>query len=37
MKKVAVHVLGCKVNQYEIEGIKELFREKNYKIVDFDE
>ena len=37
MKKVAVHVLGCKVNQYEIEGIKELFRERHYKIVDFDE
>jgi len=37
VKKVAVHVLGCKVNQYEIEGIKELFRKRNYKIVDFDE
>jgi len=36
-KKVAVHVLGCKVNQYEIEGIKELFRERDYEIVDFDE
>ena len=36
-KKVAVHVLGCKVNQYEIEGIKELFKKKDYEIVDFDE
>lgn len=37
MKKVAVHVLGCKVNQYEIEGIKELFLKRDYQIVDFDE
>ena len=36
-KKVAVHVLGCKVNQYEIEGIKELFKKRDYEIVDFDE
>ncbi|KUO51427.1 MAG: tRNA (N(6)-L-threonylcarbamoyladenosine(37)-C(2))-methylthiotransferase MtaB [Desulfitibacter sp. BRH_c19] len=36
-KKVAVHVLGCKVNQYEVEGIKELFKEKGYEIVDFAE
>ena len=37
MRKVAVHVLGCKVNQYEAEGIKELFRKRDYEIVDFDE
>lgn len=36
-KKVAVHVLGCKVNQYELEGIKELFIEKDYQIVNFNE
>lgn len=36
-KRVAVHVLGCKVNQYEIEAIIQLFKEKNYSIVDFEE
>jgi len=36
-RTVAVHVLGCKVNQYEIEGIKELFKKRDYEIVDFDE
>ena len=37
MKKVASHVLGCKVNQYESEAIAELFAQKGYEIVDIDE
>ncbi|KYO65163.1 tRNA (N(6)-L-threonylcarbamoyladenosine(37)-C(2))-methylthiotransferase MtaB [Thermovenabulum gondwanense] len=37
MPKVAFYTLGCKVNQAETEAMMELFREKNYNIVDFDE
>ena len=37
MKKVAFYTLGCKVNQYETEGMIDLFRNSGYKIVDFEE
>lgn len=36
MKKVAFYTLGCKVNQYDTEGIIELFEQKNYEVVDFE-
>ena len=36
-KTVAFHTLGCKVNQAEGESMKTLFREHNYKVVDFRE
>lgn len=32
--KVAFHTLGCKVNQYETEALKEKFSEKGYFVVD---
>lgn len=35
-KKVAIHTLGCKVNQYDSEAVVALFRDHNYEIVDFD-
>ncbi len=35
--KVAFHTLGCKVNQYETQGMEALFREKNYEVVSFSE
>jgi len=34
--KVAFHTLGCKVNQYETETLREMFVNKNYEIVDDD-
>lgn len=37
MKKVAFYTLGCKVNQYETEGMIDLFKKNGYKIVDFQE
>ncbi|MBC7959375.1 MAG: tRNA (N(6)-L-threonylcarbamoyladenosine(37)-C(2))-methylthiotransferase MtaB [Vallitaleaceae bacterium] len=37
MLKVGFHTLGCKVNQYETEAIVELFEQRGYEIVDFDE
>lgn len=37
MKKVAFYTLGCKVNQYETEGMIDLFKNAGYKIVDFQE
>lgn len=37
IKKVAAYTLGCKVNQYETEGVLSIFREKGYEIVGFDE
>lgn len=37
MKSVALHNLGCKVNSYEIDVIRQLLQEKGYKIVPFDE
>ena len=32
--KAAFHTLGCKVNQYETEAMKEQFRAAGYEIVD---
>lgn len=37
MPKVAFYTLGCKVNQYESDAMAELFRERGYELVDFDE
>lgn len=37
IKKAAFCTLGCKVNQYETEAIKELFLDRNYEIVPFNE
>lgn len=36
-EKVAFYTLGCKVNQYETEALIELFREKGFEIVDFND
>ncbi|MFP4478877.1 MAG: tRNA (N(6)-L-threonylcarbamoyladenosine(37)-C(2))-methylthiotransferase MtaB [Candidatus Izemoplasmatales bacterium] len=35
--KVAFYTLGCKVNAYETEAIMELFMEKGYDVVDYDD
>lgn len=37
MGKVAFHTLGCRVNQYETEGIKLQFLKKGYEVVDFND
>lgn len=37
MKKIAFTTLGCKVNLYDSEAMAELFADKGYEIVDFDE
>lgn len=37
MKSVALYNLGCKVNSYEMEGMRQALLEKGYKIVPFDE
>ncbi|MBE0466138.1 MAG: tRNA (N(6)-L-threonylcarbamoyladenosine(37)-C(2))-methylthiotransferase MtaB [Candidatus Desulforudis sp.] len=37
MKTVAFHTLGCKVNQYETQGLAALFRERGYQVVPFEE
>lgn len=37
MKSAAFFTLGCKVNQYETEGMEELFRKHGYTITSFDE
>ncbi|MBA1337156.1 MAG: tRNA t(6)A37-methylthiotransferase [Firmicutes bacterium] len=37
MKSVAFFTLGCKVNQYETEGMEELFRKHGYGVTSFDE
>lgn len=37
MKSVAFYTLGCKVNTYETEAMAALFKQKNYKIVPFEE
>lgn len=37
MKKVALYNLGCKVNSYETEGMRQSFAQKGYSIVPFDE
>ena len=34
-KRCAFYTLGCKVNQYDTEGLIELFRKRGYEIVDF--
>lgn len=36
-KKVAFHTLGCKVNIYETEAMKELIKKAGYEIVEFEE
>ncbi len=36
-KKIAVLTLGCKVNSYDTEAMLELFLEKQYVVVEFDE
>lgn len=36
-KTVAFYTLGCKVNQYETNAMKQKFIEENYEIVDFEE
>ena len=35
--KVAFHTLGCKVNIYETEAMKELYRAQDYEVVEFDD
>jgi len=35
--KVAITTLGCKVNQYESAALADLFRDRGYQVVDFDE
>lgn len=37
MKRVALHTLGCKVNAYETEIMRQSLREKGYHIVPFEE
>lgn len=37
MKNVALFNLGCKVNSYEMEGMRQALLEKGYNIVPFDE
>lgn len=37
MKKVALYNLGCKVNSYETEGMRQSLLQKGYSIVPFDE
>ncbi|MBM7855713.1 threonylcarbamoyladenosine tRNA methylthiotransferase MtaB [Desulfohalotomaculum tongense] len=36
-KTVAIHTLGCKVNQVESSAIAEMFKENGYRPVDFDQ
>ena len=35
MKNIAFHNLGCKVNSYELDAMKQIAQEKGYNIVDF--
>lgn len=37
MKKVALHNLGCKVNSYETEAMRQALEENGYEIVSFNE
>ena len=37
MKKVAFITLGCKVNTYETEGMKRIFENDGYEVVEPDE
>ncbi|HHX01478.1 MAG TPA: tRNA (N(6)-L-threonylcarbamoyladenosine(37)-C(2))-methylthiotransferase MtaB [Firmicutes bacterium] len=36
-KRVALHTLGCKVNQYDSEAITAQFRARGYEVVDFNQ
>lgn len=36
-KRVAIHTLGCKVNQYESASLAGLFLERGYRLVGFDD
>lgn len=36
-KTCAFYTLGCKVNQYDTESLMNMFRDRGYEIVDFDE
>lgn len=35
--KIGYHTLGCKVNQYETQSITQMFENRGYETVDFDE
>ncbi|QTL97960.1 tRNA (N(6)-L-threonylcarbamoyladenosine(37)-C(2))-methylthiotransferase MtaB [Iocasia frigidifontis] len=37
MATVAFHTLGCKVNHYESEAMMDLFKDKGYQLVDFND
>lgn len=37
MMKVAFYTLGCKVNTYETEAVMEMFLNRGYQVVDFDD
>ena len=37
MKRVALHNLGCKVNAYELDVMRQMLQENGYQIVTFDE
>ena len=37
MRRAALHNLGCKVNSYETEAMKELLQAAGYEIVDFED
>ncbi|EOS24035.1 MiaB-like tRNA modifying enzyme [Lachnospiraceae bacterium 3-1] len=37
MKKAALHNLGCKVNAYETEGMRQMLEQAGYEIVPFEE
>ena len=37
MKNIAFHNLGCKVNSYEMDYVQQIFREKGYNVVPFEE
>ena len=37
MKKVAFYTLGCKVNQYETQAMREMFEKEGFSVVEFEE
>ena len=37
MKNVAFHNLGCKVNSYELDYVRQILQEKGYNVVPFEE
>ena len=37
MRKAALHNLGCKVNAYETESMRQLLEQAGYQIVSFEE